>query len=224
MNCSDCQELLSEFIDNELSKVDRENVRAHLSQCANCESVYQDLSQIVCLSRNLPEMGIGNHLWVEIEREVHRPPALWGRVWSYRLNFSVGLPQVLVAAMVIMGVGLAAIFAYRPYIPTQKLLSSASSGRTVLATTALMNVMKPEEAEVQNSIDRLTRTVQQKKDKWDPSLQSVFQRNLGIVDRSIEESRQLVKNNPDDHIAYEMMMMAYKEKLRLLEQFANLQK
>ncbi len=225
MNCSDCQELLSGFIDNELSVVDRENVRTHLSKCSHCESVYQDLSQIVCLSRNLPEVGVGSHLWAEIERKITpQRVTLWDLVWSYRLNLSIGLPQVLVAAMVFMGLGLVATFAYRPYISSQNLLSSASSGRNILTTTALMNVMKPEEAEIQNSIDRLTKTVQQKQGRWDPSLQSVFQRNLGIVDRSIQESQQLVRNNPDDHIAYEMMMLAYKEKLRLLEQFANLQK
>lgn len=226
MNCSDCQELLSGFIDNELSAVDREGVMAHLSQCVNCESVYQDLSQIVCLSRNLPEISLESHIWDEIERKVSPQslPDFWDLIWNYRLNLSIGLPQVLLTAIVIMGLGVAFIFAYRPYISSQNLLSSASSNRTVLATNALMNVMKPEEAEVQNSIDRLMRTVEQKRVRWDPSVQSIFQRNLGIVDRSIEETQQLVKSNPDDHIAYEMMLLAYKEKQRLLEQFANLQK
>ncbi|MCS6886033.1 MAG: zf-HC2 domain-containing protein [Acidobacteriota bacterium] len=213
MKCSECQEMLSEFIDDELIPDKRREVSAHLAVCANCEIVYNDLSQIVLASRNLPELAVRTELWDELHNKLQtksRLRTLVQAAWTYRLNLAVGLPHVACLLLIVGGFG-------------WSLLSSLEQPKKPVPVTkpVLLKVMQPEEAEVCNSIDRLMHTLQRRKDRWDPSLQHSFQRSLLIVDQAIQETKQLFERNPDDRIAYEMMMLSYKEKVRLLEQFSD---
>jgi predicted anti-sigma-YlaC factor YlaD len=53
INCSDCQGLLSEYIDNELIEVKQVAIRRHLRVCKKCNRIYLIVNQIVCESSNL---------------------------------------------------------------------------------------------------------------------------------------------------------------------------
>jgi hypothetical protein len=80
--------------------------------------------------------------------------------------------------------------------------------------------MNPEEAELNGAISRYMQSLEKRRAKWDPKMQELFDRNLEIVDRSVAECRQMVLRNPNDQVAHEVLIIAYKEKLRLLEQFS----
>lgn len=224
MNCSECQDLVSDYIDGDLVEPQRTIVAMHIQSCRECFSVHQDLEQIVQVSRDLPLLAPQNELWQQIEQEIqeltdpnYRPPTKWQRFWGYRVTFT--MPQLTGAA-----VGLAAMlflantFSYLP----QQALSLTTSGQTTVVAHPVSHDMNLEEAELAGAIDRLGHTVDQRRDSWDPELQQLFDRNVAIVERSLNDCRQLVKRNPKDQVAHEMLIIAYQEKLRLLEQFSSL--
>ena len=47
MNCDRCQQLISDFLDGTLNPADRRDLSMHLTECFDCESVRQDLSNII---------------------------------------------------------------------------------------------------------------------------------------------------------------------------------
>ncbi|MEW6729913.1 MAG: zf-HC2 domain-containing protein [Acidobacteriota bacterium] len=226
MNCSDCQDLLSEYIDGELGTDSCMHIRAHLSACRECNLLHQDLDQIVHMSKELPLLAPQSAVWAHIEQEIQeltnvpvkRQLGAWARFWSYQLQLSLSMPQMAgVMALLVMAIVVVGSLSYQPQ---QAILMAPA--RTTLVAKPLAHVMNPEEAELRSAIDRLTQAVEQRRQNWDPQMQELFDRNLAIVDRSLAECRQLLLRNPHDQIAQEMMIVAYKEKLRLLEQFSTL--
>jgi hypothetical protein len=232
MKCSDCQDLLSEYIDNDLHELKRTQVRLHLEKCAECVTVYQDLTQIVSVSRALPNLVPHTELWGRIEdeiRELSAKPAAqsksntWQRFWGYRLNLSLSLPQ-LAGGTFFMFVLLAvtASVSYHPeqisLLPKDGVLNST---RGTIIARPLVNVMNPEEAELSGAINRHMQSLDKRRAKWDSKMQELFDRNLIIVDRSLAECRQILMRAPNDEVAHEALIIAYKEKLRLLEQFSS---
>jgi hypothetical protein len=224
MNCSECQDLISDFIDGDLEEPQRAIVGMHIESCRECYSVHQDLEQIVQVSRDLPLLVPQNTLWQQIEQEIqeltdpsYRRPSRWQRFWGYQLTIS--MPQLTSAV-----VGLTALFFLAnsfAYLP-QRALSLSNPGQTTVVAQPVNHDMNLTEAELAGAIDRLGHTVNQRRSSWDPELQQLFDRNVAIVDRSLNDCRQLVQRNPKDQVAHEMLIIAYQEKLRLFEQFASL--
>jgi hypothetical protein len=227
MNCSDCQDLLSDYLDEDLNENSRNSVSNHLKNCRECKIVYQDLDQIIKVSRELPSLAPENALWLGIEKEIrdltqsppHPQASLWARFWGYRWQFSLSMPQLAgsAIALVLLFLAFGSLSAWLP----QATFKAGAAQATVMARP-INNIINPEEAELKASIDRLSHTIEQRRSNWDPQMQQLFDRNLAIVDRSIEDSRQFAQRNPNDRIAHEMIMIAYQEKLRLLEQFSSL--
>ena len=63
MNCLDCQDLLSEYIDGDLKPNKRLLVSDHLKDCQECSLTHQDLKQIVGISQQLPLLVPKTDLW-----------------------------------------------------------------------------------------------------------------------------------------------------------------
>jgi hypothetical protein len=73
--------------------------------------------------------------------------------------------------------------------------------------------------QIEKQITQLSQSVEQKKDSWDPELRIAFERNLLYIDQSLVECRHQLNDNPSDDVSQELMLNAYREKVRLLEGF-----
>ena len=56
MNCDNCRELLSAFIDDNLSPQENKSVEAHIAECTNCARELQELLNTVSLLTKLPKI------------------------------------------------------------------------------------------------------------------------------------------------------------------------
>lgn len=231
IKCSDCQDLLSEYIDNDLRDSKNAEVLAHLQMCNGCNLLYVDLVRIVSVGKELPLLAPQNPLWENIEREIKLltakksagRPSLWERFWSYQIELRLSMPQLSAgAASLMLLLGLTATVSYRPDLIADRDLSAKTPSANSIIARPAPNVMNPEEAEIRGAIERLTKAIEQKRTKWDPKMQELFDRNYAIVNRSVAESREIALRNPNDEVSREILIIAYREKLRLLEQFASL--
>ena len=55
LECPEVTQLLSDFIDGELSDRDQERVAVHLAECANCQRIHDELLLTISLLNRLPK-------------------------------------------------------------------------------------------------------------------------------------------------------------------------
>lgn len=223
MNCLQCQDLLSDYLDGDIAQNLRAPMQAHLANCKECHNVQLDLQQIVAVSQQLPLLAPDNALWQKIAQEIQtitttKPPSLWQRIWHYKLEFSISVPQLAGSALCLSLLLLVAnSFSY---LPQRANLTTASPGTLVAQPASL--TMTPQETELRSATERLDNIIKERRTSWDPELQSLFDRNMAIVNRSLEECLQFEHKRPNDQVTHEMIVSVYQEKLRVLEQFSLL--
>jgi anti-sigma-K factor RskA len=220
MNCTDCLEVISEYVDGVLELGAQTKIERHLADCETCRGVRDDLLQIVHFSGQLPMQAPARDLWVGIKTQIEaeRPKTVWARAkaWWARLhssdfNFTVPRMATVAAALIFIVVG---GLIFKNAITAQNQVSTENN--------APMKELKGEELQpYEQRINELKDIVEQKKKSWDTDLRLSFERSMVSVEDSLNESRREFSNNPDDEDCRELLFKAYKEKVRILEGFAN---
>jgi anti-sigma-K factor RskA len=221
MVCKQCQELLSEYIDGALELGEQANIERHLGDCEPCRAVRDDLLQIVHFSQQLPMQSPSTALWPRISSDLAQlQPSFWSRplrwLLSFRtLNFNFSVPQLIAgAAALAILVSIGVIVSRRDSGQPQL---SASAG--LVTPSEVKPLSQTDLQQLEKQITQLSETVEQRKDSWDPELRTAFERNLLYIDQSLVECRHQLKDNPADDVSQELMLNAYREKVRLLEGF-----
>jgi hypothetical protein len=224
MFCNQCQELLSEYIDGALELGEQVDLERHLGNCEPCRAVRDDLLQIVHFSHQLPLQAPSTRLWPRIQSGVEEiRPSFWS--WPLRwfarlrtLNFNLSVPQIIAgAAALTIVVSIGAIVSRRDSVPVA--LPMANS---FVAPVEVTPLSRADMQQLEKQINRLSETVELQKDSWDPALRTAYERNLLYIDQSLVECRHQLKNNPADDVSQELMLAAYREKVRLLEGFEKI--
>jgi anti-sigma-K factor RskA len=220
MVCKQYQELISDYIDGSLELGEQVQIERHLVDCESCRAVRDDLLQIVHFSHQLPQHAPSGAVWSRIEADVLEERGSWFRTvsWWARLktrHFNLSLPQMAAtAAAVIIAVSAAVLVSRQDAAQNNaKAIAPRASG---IEATPLSN---PDFQQLEKQINRLSETVEQRKVEWDPELRSAFERNLLYVDQCLAECRHQLNDNPADDVSQELMLNAYREKVRLLEGF-----
>src|SRR5215470_793742 len=221
MVCSQCQELLSDYIDGALELGDQVNIERHLSDCEPCRAVRDDLLQIVHFSQQLPVQSPSTSLWPRINAGLAEvQPSFWNRSLRWisnlrTLNFNFSVPQMIATAAAIAIVVSTGIILSRRDNGT---IQVADAGNT-LSTPEFRPLAQADLQLLEKQISQLSNTVEQRKDSWDPELRNAFERNLLYVNQSLAECRHQLSDHPGDDVSQELMLNAYREKIRLLEGF-----
>jgi anti-sigma-K factor RskA len=100
MNCIECQEIISDYVDGALELGEQTKIEHHLANCEPCRAVRDDLLQIVHFSKQLPLHTPTSDLWSRIQSEIEaeRPKTFWSRarVWWNQFNardFNLPVPR-----------------------------------------------------------------------------------------------------------------------------------
>ena len=221
MVCKQCQQLLSEYIDGALELGEQVNVEQHLGDCEPCRAVRDDLLQIVHFSQQLPTQSPSTALWPRISSDLAElQPSLWSRplrwLLGFRtLNFNFSVPQLIAGAAALAVVVSIGFVVSRPNTgPLQSSLSELPAAPPQVTPLSRADIQQ-----LEKQINELSQTVEQRKDSWGPELRTAFERNLLYVDQSLVECRHQLNDNPADDVSQELMLNAYREKVRLLEGF-----
>ena len=113
---------LSEYLDSEMERSEREALEAHLKECRECSAVPAALTRGRARARDRKEMPVPGEIWSGIERSI-APGGAPPRVTITRLGlsgrtpFSYSLPQLLAACLVVAIVSGSAVFAVLRHQP-----------------------------------------------------------------------------------------------------------
>ncbi|HET6779216.1 MAG TPA: zf-HC2 domain-containing protein, partial [Gemmatimonadales bacterium] len=92
-------ERLSEYLDDELTPIEKAAIESHLETCRDCSAVLGDLRRVVDRARHLDDRVPGQDLWPGLAKRIGATPArprVIGRKWSF------SVPQLAAAAVALM--------------------------------------------------------------------------------------------------------------------------
>lgn len=93
MRCYDARNLLSEYLDDELSGPQRDTVQHHLAECAACRSEYEELRRTFGIIHSLPRQEPVFELWQEFAprfAEIHAEMSMGPvRLYFSRLSSAI---------------------------------------------------------------------------------------------------------------------------------------
>lgn len=220
MVCKQYQELISDYIDGSLELGEQTQIERHLADCESCRAVRDDLLQIVHFSHQLPQHAPSGAVWSRIEADVLEDRGSWFRTvswwaWLKTRHFNLSLPQMAATAAAVV-IAVSAVVLVSRQDAAQNNARVVAPGSLGIEANPLSN---PDFQQLEKQINRLSETVEQRKVEWNPELRSAFERNLLYVDQCLAECRHQLNNNPTDDVSQELMLNAYREKVRLLEGF-----
>ena len=232
MNCEKCQDLISDFLDGALSHEDQTTLNAHLGECLDCVDVRNDLQSIVSFCRtNRGEYAAPPNeiaMWQRIRNSIEADASAVGMepapvrqgFWSnwFTRSWELSFPQLAAAtAAIILVVSLSTVVGLRSF---QKGNAGVVSGPDGFNATAAS--VRDRVSQQQQLISYWNQRVEFNKARWSPEMRETFDRNLAVIDQTVNESFTSLSQNPNDVVTEETLNAALNEKLSLLKEFAEL--
>ncbi|MGH9941843.1 MAG: anti-sigma factor family protein [Pyrinomonadaceae bacterium] len=241
MNCEKCVELLSDFYDGTLAVEERAQLHAHLGGCLSCADVRDELHSIVSVAQasrgHLVAPPNERALWlrirntIEVDLEAQRRAESWADAASasrregflsglFGKRWSLSLSQ-LAGTVAAIAIGTSLITTYG----VQRLVNGGQSN--VVQTenmrpadrSTLRRNMNPDQM---LAIEYLKQRVEQRKARWNPQIRAAFDRNLGVIDETVNECLLTLDREPHDEVSEDALNMALRDKMQLLREFSEL--
>ncbi len=248
MNCDKCQNLISGYIDGDLDAKTSEAVETHFSICVECAKLYEDFASIIgfcdetfaedSIPPNSQAMWcrINNIIETEVEPEIAEEKAQqvkkqsrFGLLWNSRLQFSPS--QVLASFFGIALISsLLTIVGVKNFsVPGDSVSDKESQPGVFEKVLAKLGVAETPQQKIERrlnerkkAIEYWKKRVETRRVNWDTDTRRVFDRNLGVIEKSVTEYTQILQEDPQDKISNEMLDAALNDKMELLREFSEL--
>lgn len=209
MRCRKARFLISEYTDGTLASRKSARLECHLATCADCRAVLADLRALVREARELETPSVPDEAWPRIRarlREAGTPAARDERAFYRRPRPAPALAALALTVVAAGGVFIGLKLGRRPVM-----LSPEAQERSTLA--------KLDEAEryYELAIKSLGEALAGQSGRLSPQVAEMFARNLEVVDVTIQACREAVRSEPDNVMARDFLLSAYREKVVLLD-------
>lgn len=198
--------LLSDYLDDELSARQRDEIEAHLETCAACRQTLAELRQVVARAGQVTDQGPARDLWPDIADRLARTRDA-SSLWRRRFTFT--LPQAAAAGLALVLASASGVWL---------LQSPAGDGRSEPPepqTTAVTRAGLAEES-YDRAIADLEQVLAQGRNRLDPRTYEVIERNLLRIDRAIADARRALETDPGNVYLNNHLTTARQRKLALL--------
>lgn len=215
---------LSDYLDGQgtwMSGNEKSSIEKHLDTCPTCQSLKLELTEIKTAARELPLHTPPQALWVRIAntleaelpaserktREEFPKETWWDRLKARQFTFTI--PQmagagVLSAALIIMGIyGISG--------------QSPKTDPTRLNLSGVQTAFLPDEDQIKAELNRRLGELNKLKASWNAQSRSEFDKQLTLVEESLEKCRTELRVNPVDKPHQQMLRKLYDDKRQLIE-------
>jgi tetratricopeptide (TPR) repeat protein len=223
MRCRKTHEYISRSIDGELAGRQVARLERHLASCGECRALLEDLRAIAGDAAKLDAPEPSDRVWKGIRAGLaaaELKPAREGLDPARRPLFGFSLPALRyagVAALAVVLVVSGVVIGTR--LGRQELPSGPDAGEKY-------TLAKLDEAEryYQQAIKSLSEAFTSEKGALAPQVAELFDRNLSVIDATIQACRRAVLEEPDDLQARSYLLSAYTVKVTLLDSALDLQR
>jgi hypothetical protein len=228
MNCEHYEEAIGELVDGGvLDEARRSEVEKHLRECATCRALAIDLRQIRAAAARLPVQAPPARVWAAIAAQVAPSATRAGRWRAFGQTFRTPRLRVAWGAVALAAATLALVVVLprvRPAGPEQAATSPAaprSSAPVHASDTELVQSVETDlrlaEQHYESAIAGLEQIAKSGEGTLDPKLTSTLQKNLGVIDQAIRDSRVALQTQPTNELAQESLFEAFRRKVGLLQ-------
>jgi hypothetical protein len=221
MSCREYDEQIGDYVDGAMDEAHRASFESHLASCAPCRAVVADFSAIRAASLTLEPPVPPPHVWRKLSGAIESEPkpllgfggtggdaggTIWGRAFA---------PAV---AMAIIVAALSWTAGQLTPVATER-LARGTLAPELAGTPEPVSIM----AEYQLAERDLTDTIEgleliaTDRTTLDMETADVLQANLTVLDGAIGESREALKNEPENDVAQESLFEALRNKVALLQ-------
>lgn len=229
-------EKLSEYIDGELTAVERGQVERHLSSCSQCARVVEGLRAVVGAAQAVQDAPPASDLWPGIASRLEprdsapRVVALDSRRGPRRFSFSI--PQLAAASLAVALLSAGAVWmAIRDggpagtstvavEEPITGFARAPSSEEPMTAVTVAGGSAPEGFAEYETAVAELERLLDQA--AIDPEIRSAIDENLTIIDEAIRQTRNALEADPNDVYLNTHLASTMQRKIDVLQDAARL--
>ncbi|MEP6706816.1 MAG: zf-HC2 domain-containing protein [Pyrinomonadaceae bacterium] len=238
MNCEQCHDLVSEFVDGSLGRQDYATLNTHLEECLECSDVRKDLNAIVgfCREQRGQYEAPPNEysLWLRIRNVIESSGSSAGDTgsatkqrtgWLSRVghrSWELTFPQLAASVAAIIVVVSLATGAGVHRFGGRVFGSGAASPSSTLALSGASSAPEDRIWQQQQAISYWNQRVELNKARWSPQMRETFDRNLKVIDQAVNDSLTELRRNPHDEVSEEMLNAALNDKMDLLREFADL--
>lgn len=220
-------ELLSLYVDGELDGDRRRRVEGHLETCRDCREIVRDLEEVVARVSELPGREPPRNYWPGIAEAIESDAS--GEAGSqedgdasvvplFRPESRFRLPRLAAAAALV-----AVLAAGVTWTITQSEAGDAGAVR-VASSDSPAATPSGEGGSVRfaalgagaESVDRLEAQYREARDELDPETRRMFDRNLDLIDRAMEQARQELSEHPDNLYVQQHLTQILSRKARFL--------
>ncbi|MFI5207083.1 MAG: zf-HC2 domain-containing protein [Gemmatimonadales bacterium] len=215
-------ELLSSYVDDDVSAVERMRIESHLAQCEQCRADVEGLRRVVRRAATLDDRPPQRDLWAGIQGRIGDADTSVVVPFSpRRRRFAFTVPQLAAAAAVLVALSAGGA----------SLLMRSGADSTAIASTTdrggnAVLVNATPEAQISAGYDapirELQQALQQRRGQLDTATVRVIEQSLTVIDAAIRQARAALAKDPNNTYLNGHLQRALDRKLDLLRQAATL--
>jgi hypothetical protein len=188
---------LSDYVDDEITAVERIAIKAHLARCAECRETVEELRSVVAHAASLEDAAPAGDLWPGVAARVSAQRGTW---WLLRRlissqRFSFTLPQLAAAGLAIVVLTGGLVWMARSGDPRVDFEPVSAHG-DVAARPGRPTPAEPTDTHYDEAVANLERVLESRRPRLDPEIAWILEENLAAIDRAIDQSRRALAADP----------------------------
>lgn len=219
MSCQEYETQIGEYVDGAMDEAQRASLESHLTTCASCRAVVADFTVIRNASLSLEPRVPPPHVWHKLSAAIEAEPKPFfgmGGTW-WRAFAPVAAMAVLIASMS----WTAAQLSMAPRsTPAAQLASGGDQPPAPGTSTEPVSIQAQyqlAERDLANTIAGLEQIAADDRTALDMETADVLKANMTVLDGAIGESREALKEEPENDVAQESLFEALRNKVALLQ-------
>ncbi len=213
-DCDRARELMHARLDGSVESPAAQALESHLASCPSCRGHLADLEEIRRVAPSLPDLSPRAEVWAGLARRLDAERAARPRPFWTGARVALAMAATVVIAVA------SSLYLLRAPAPAADAPAAAagpviqSQGDLVQDVDAHLRIA--DEHYVQ-AIAGLEEIVKGGSGSLDPAVAETLQKNLGVIDVAIRESREAIKTQPNSQLAQTSLFEALRQKVALLE-------
>lgn len=206
---------LSEYLDGDLTPVERSGLEEHLATCETCRRLLDELRLVMAHAAVLPDREPEADLWPAVREAIAKGGVLPIRAGRPARRFSFSLTQLTAAAA-----ALALVSAGAVWLAVSR--RTATPGPTGAGTLQPVSVSFDPRGRADSAITELERILAEEHGRLDTSTVRILAQNLALIDRAIEQARKALEADPGNAYLNDHLARTMRKKIDVLRRAAEL--
>ena len=232
--------ILNDYVDGSLGPIERSGVDQHLSACASCRQIVEDLRGILRTAGDLELREPPVRAWSRLERAITMEPGLGNaargvephagidQMWRRRFRPATAglqaprhnmLIRLAAAAALVLATAVGVRYAPAGHTGTPQAAPPGANASITVgeAAQSIETELRQAEAHYEKAIKGLEVIANSEQSELDPRTAATLQKNLAVIDQAISESRAAVHSQPASEPAQQSLIEGFKTKIGLLQ-------